>query len=123
MAAYNITSVGRVDALRDYVRDSYDEYLSDHNQVVLKRVGLATGVGLSVIALITGLSLELRRTGKDLEQEGRGVVPLRPVTKPDHAVWPPLTAAKEVAGGTLVWIADHIYLVVGGVALHVRKET
>lgn len=34
----------------------------------------------------------------------------------------PLTPAKEVAGGTLVWIGGHIYLVIGGVVLYVWKR-
>ena len=39
------------DTLRDDIRNEYDEYVSENNKRVLKRVGLATGIGLSVIAL------------------------------------------------------------------------
>ena len=88
----------------------------------MKRAGVATGIGLSVIALITGLSLGPKRAGKHLESQAKeeAWTPIRPGDKPETA-WTPLTPA-EVTGGTLVWIGDHIYLVAGGVALCVWRR-
>lgn len=89
----------------------------------MKGAGIATAVGLSIISLVTGLSLGLKRRPLRVKRRRKKRGSLRPGAKPDHTDWTPLTPAKEVAGGTLVWIGDNIYLVgVRGVALYVWRR-
>lgn len=38
----------------------------ENKRRVLKRPGVGTGIGLSIVSLITGLALGLKRTGKDI---------------------------------------------------------
>ena len=54
-------------AYRKYISGEYDRYVAANKRKVMKRAGVTTGIGLSVITLITGLSLGLKSPGKDLE--------------------------------------------------------
>lgn len=49
------------DVLREDIRGDYDTWVAENNKRVMKRAGVATGIGLSIIALITGLSLGIKR--------------------------------------------------------------
>ena len=91
------------DVLRDDIRSEYDYYVEENNRCILKKAGIAAGIGLSIVSLITGLALDLKRTGKDIEGSAKTHKwsPVGPGSKVPEK-WTPLTPAKEVAGGALV---------------------
>lgn len=51
---------------RTNMRQSYDEWRKIKLDRVLKRAGIAINLGLSVITLITGLALGLKRSTNDI---------------------------------------------------------
>ena len=66
----------------------------------MKRAGVATGIGLSVIALIAGLSLGYKRAGKDVENREKREESWNPIWLREklETAWSSLIPAKEVAG-------------------------
>lgn len=102
------------DVLREDIRGEYDYYVEENKKRTLKRVGIASGIGLSLIALITGLALGLKRSGNDLKASTKKWSPI----KPGHRIakkWTPIVPAKEAAGDLITFIGDNIYLIIGGV--------
>ena len=87
----------------------------------MKKAGIATAVGLFLIALITELSLGLKRTGKDIVRDatkaGKDVHPGKKTTDI-------LKELEKLLGKSLVLIGDHIYIVIGGTLfyLYTRKK-
>ena len=101
----------------DDIRAEYDNYVEKNNSRVLKNAGLATAVGISIVSLITGLALGLKRTGKDIEVSAKTHTwsPIGPGKKVPEE-WMPLV--PEITGHVLVFLGDNIYLVVGEVAMY-----
>ena len=48
----------------------------------MKRAGVATGIGICVIALITGFCLGLKRAGKDLDGQAKKEEAWTPIYTP-----------------------------------------
>ena len=87
---------------------------------ILKKAGAMTGIGLSTIALITGLSLGLKRSGNDIinaDYKPKKLKPSTPVKKeqPRKDIE---DIAKKTAGHGLIFIGNHIFLIIGGIMLY-----
>lgn len=66
------------------IRSQYDEYVTENNRRVMRRTGIATAVGDSVISIITGLALGIKPLGLDLEagtKKGGAQMPINPMKK------------------------------------------
>ena len=58
--------------IKEEVRDAYDRYVAENNKRVLQNAGITTVVqGVSLVSLITGLSLALKRNGYDLKADAK----------------------------------------------------
>ena len=57
--------------MRDDIRAEYDYYVEKNNRHVLNKAGIATAIGVSIISLVTGLVLGLKRTSKDIEASAK----------------------------------------------------
>ena len=82
---------------------------------VLKRAGIATGLGLSVIALIMGLALELKRSGNDIINAGVKPKPIKPGEKTKKGKpWREIEdIARKTTGHGLIFMGDHVHVVIG----------
>lgn len=56
--------------------------IAENNRRVMKRAGVATGIGICVIALITGFCLGLKRAGKDLDGQAKKEEAWTPIYTP-----------------------------------------
>ena len=80
---------------------------------------------MSIITLVTGLSLGLKRSGsdavRDAKHKQRKAEKLTPAEKRDVIPW---TDVEEASGKVLILIGDHLYLIIGGslIYLYSRKN-
>ena len=122
-------SIGRIleqdefSTLRQIIRDYY-EYVEWNNRRVLRRAGIATAIGVAFMGTIAGLSLALKHKGRDMQSEARREEKWKPLVSSDkneHG-WTPLTPAKVISGGVLVFLGDHIYIVLGGTMYYLYRR-
>ena len=95
---------------RTEIREYYDKWRRDELNKILKRSGLITGIELTIIALITALSLGLKRSGNDIIH---AAPTLKPATKTESRKEIE-DIAKKTTGGSLIFIGDHICITIGG---------
>ena len=96
----------------DDIRYHYDNWRKIELDKILKRWGIATAIGLSIIALVTGLSLGLKRSGSDIIRDAKQKArKLTPAEKRDVIPW---TDIQEASGKGVIFIGDHLYLIIGG---------
>ena len=63
------------------MREYYVDWRKRKPDRILERTGIATGLGLSLIAVITGLVLGLKRSGNDIINTGVKPKPIKPGEK------------------------------------------
>ena len=63
-----IADPNEMNIIVDDIRYHYDNWKSQEFNKIIKKAGIATGIELTIIALVTGLSLGLKRIGKDTER-------------------------------------------------------
>ena len=105
------------DVLREDIRGEFDYYTEENNKRVMKKAGIATAVGLSTIALITGLALGLKRKGKDIVADAKRKKD-DTGKKRERSPWGPI---EKAGGEVLVLIGDNLYLVIGATALYIPE--
>ena len=97
------------------IRYHYDNWKKLKLDRILKRSGIATAIGLTIITLVTGLSLGLKRSGsdavRDAKHKQKKAEKLTPAEKRDVIPW---TDVEEASGNGLIFIGDNLYLVIGG---------
>ena len=71
---------------------------------------------MTLIALVTGLSLGLKRGGYDIVQVSK-IEKKAEKLKPGRDVIP-WTDIQEASGKSLIFVGDHIYLVIGGTLIY-----
>ena len=85
---------------------------------VLRNAGIATAVGLSVIALVTGLSLGLKRGGKDVERNAvTNWKKLTPAEKREQII--PWFKIQEAGGKGIVEIGNYFPVIIAGSVVYV----
>ena len=81
---------------------------------------MATGIGLTIIALITGLSLGLKRSGTDIvhnaEQKAKKLTPAKKI---EIVPW---TDIEKASGKGLILIGDNIYLIIGATLIYLYSK-
>ena len=87
---------------------------------ILKQSRLATGIRLTIIALITGLSLGLKRSGTDIvhnaEQKAKKLTPAKKI---EIVPW---TDIEKASGKGLISIGDNIYLIIGATLIYLYRK-
>ena len=103
------------------IRYHYDNWKKMELNKTLKKSGIATGVGLTIIALVTGLSLGLKRIGKDTERNASMKwEKLTPAEKRQVIPWYEI---QEASGKGIYEFGKYFPLIVsGGVLYSITKE-
>ena len=95
--------------LRDKFDDYYDDYRKKELNKILKKASWITFIGLSVIALITGLSLGLKKQGNSMTVDPpKKAAKIKPGIHVKKSV--PLSEIEDIAKKTVVDF--HILLVI-----------
>ena len=107
----------------DDIRYRYDYWKKIELDRILKRSGIATAIGLTIITLVTGLSLGLKRSGsdavRDAKHKQKKAEKLTPAEKRDVIPW---TDIEEASGKGLIFIGDNLYLIIGGSLLYLYSR-
>lgn len=77
----------------------------------MKRAGIATGLGLMLIALITGRALGLKSRGNYIIRPGEKTIKEEPWKKIEDI-------ARKTTRHGLIFLGDHIYIVTSGMLLY-----
>ena len=111
------------DELNQCIKDMryhYDRWRTLELDKILKQSRLATGIRLTIIALITGLSLELKRSGTDIvhnaEQKAKKLTPAKKI---EIVPW---TDIEKASGKGLISIGDNIYLIIGATLIYLYRK-
>ena len=107
----------------DDIRYHYDNWKKIELDRILKRSGIATVIGLTIITLVTSLSLGLKRSGsdavRDAKHKQKKAEKLTPAEKRDVIPW---TDMEEASGKGLIFIGDNLYLIIGGSLLYLYSR-
>lgn len=107
----------------DDMRYHYDKWRKIELDRILKRSGIATAIGLSIIALVTSLSLGLKCSGSDIVRNAKQKArKLTPAEKRDVIPW---TDIQPSSGKGVIFFGDHLYLIIGGSLIYlysIRKN-
>ena len=107
--------------ITDDIRYNYDNWKSIEFNKTIKKASVATGVGLTIIALVTGLTLGLKRIGKDTERSA--VIKwkkLTPAKKRKQVI--PWTKLEEASGKGIYEFGKYFPLIVSGGVLYVLTK-
>lgn len=103
-----MTDVGNT--IIDDLRYNYDVWRNIELNKMMKRAGIGTAIQL-IISLIMGLSLGLKQLGCDIVRASKRADKLNPAKKKIEIV--------KWTGKSLIFLGDHIYLVIGLTLLYV----
>ena len=107
------------------IRYNYDNWRELERNKILKRGGIATVVVVSLVTLITGLSLGLKRGRSDIKSSAiRKKIKAEKLTPAEKRNIIPWTDIEEASGKGLIFIGDHLYLIIGGslICLYSKKK-
>ena len=103
----------------------YDDYGKKELNKIFKKSGAITAIGISLIALITGLNLRLKRSGNNVvvnpSKKASKLKPRIPVKREEQWV-ETKDIAKKTTGDGLIFIGDHIYLIIGALVLYISSK-
>ena len=99
------------------IRYHYDNWRKMEFNKTLKKSGIATGIGLTIIALVTGLSLGLKRIGKDNERSA--VIKWKKLTNSEKTGFIPWYEIQEASGKGIYEFGKYFSLIVSGNVLYV----
>ena len=102
------------------IRYHYDRWRKLELDKILERSGLATGIGLTIIALITGLSLGLKRSGTDIVHNAEHKTKKLTLAKKIEVI--PWTDIEKASGKGLILIGDSIYLIIGATLIYLYSK-
>ena len=87
------------------------------------KTGRTTAIRLTIITLVTGLSLGLKYSGsdgvRDAKHKQKKAERLTPAEKRDVIPW---TDIEESSGKGLIFIGNHLYLIIGGSLLYLYSR-
>ena len=107
----------------DDIRHHYDNWEKIELDRILKRSGIATAIGLTIITLVTGLSLGLKRSGseavRNVKHKQKKAEKLTLAEKRDVIPWIDI---EETSGTGLIFIGDHLYLIISGSLIYLSSR-